>query len=576
MITNPTQHSMERRSHHHDYCRPGTYHITLHVAEGCDSILGTVVGDPMAADGTPDAPRVELSPVGQMVESELLTAIPARYPMVAIDTHVVMPDHLHALVVVTAPLINKAGRSTHLGQVIAGFKYGCTMKYRALLAKVCPAVPPPKVCPAVPPSKVCPAVPPPKVCPAVPPSKVCPAVPPPGVNPSPSPQCPAVPPSKVCPAVPPPGVNPSPSPLCPAVPPPGRVVLFAEGYCDVMPVDTAQLETQRAYIHGNPRSRLLRLSHRDWLTARRAAIPTALTLSALTAYLRRECAPSQATPELLAALAAQLLTQPTPPPQPCPPPPPPAVCPPPQVCPPVPPAGLEKKPCPPLPPAGQELVCDSYGDRSLLERRLLPVVCHRKDKPRFAEQKRRCLEEAANGAVLVSPRIAKGEQEIVDEAVHRGFPVVIIHDNGFPDRYHPSAAQLDRCAAGRLLLVTPWRYRYRPQGEAITVAECKTMNCIAQALCRQKDTWWKDSAPLRPPIVCPPIPSAGLEKKPCPPPPPPQPCLPPQVCPPVPPAGLEKKLCPPPPPPQPCPSPQVCPPIPSAGKSPSGKNPKKE
>ena len=120
---------MERRSHHHDYCRPGTYHLTLHVAEGRGCLLGTVTGDPLAADGSPEAPRVELTPVGQMVEHELLTAIHARYPMVDVQEHVVMPDHLHALVAVTAPLKNKTGRSTHLGQVIAGFKYGCTITW---------------------------------------------------------------------------------------------------------------------------------------------------------------------------------------------------------------------------------------------------------------------------------------------------------------------------------------------------------------------------------------------------------------------------------------------------------------
>jgi hypothetical protein len=76
--------------------------------------------------------------------------------------------------------------------------------------------------------------------------------------------------------------------------------------------------------------------------------------------------------------------------------------------------------------------------------------------------------------------------------VRHGFPVVLVEDNGFPDRYHPSAERLDCCTEGRLLLVTPWRYRYRPESEAITVAECKTMNCIAQALCRQSDSWWKE------------------------------------------------------------------------------------
>ena len=201
---------------------------------------------------------------------------------------------------------------------------------------------------------------------------------------------------------------------------------------------------------------------------RRGSIATALTVAALLGYLRRECAPSQATPETLAAIAGRLLTR----------------------------AGTQMPEAPGTLAAGQEILCDSYGDTALLTaRRCLPVVCHRKDKSRFDEQMARCLDEAAAGAVLVSPRIAKGEQAIIDEAIRRGYPVVLVADNGFPDRYHPSAAQLDLCAAGRLLLVTPWLYQYRGRQEAITVPECKTMNCIAQSLCHKKDSWWKDLAP---------------------------------------------------------------------------------
>lgn len=387
---------MTRRAAAHDYSRPGTYHITLHVAEGRGCPLGTVTGDPMAADGSPEAPRVALSPVGQMVEHELLTAIPARYPMVAVQDHVVMPDHLHALVVVTDMIISPSGKRLPLGQVIAGFKKGCNKRYWEMAGYGCGETASHAVADGFPVGTY-----------------------------------------KV-----------------PSNASSGRPPLFQEGYCDVMPVDEVQLETQRAYIRENPRSRLLRLSRRDLLTTQRGAIATALTLPALTAYLRRECAASQATPEALAAIAAQLLTRPT-------------------------------------ASAAPEVVCDSYGDRALLQRRLLPVVCHRRDKARFAEQKRRCLDEAQDGTVLVSPRIAKGEQEIVDEAVRHGFPVALVADNGFPERYHPSAERLDRCAAGRLLLVSPWRYVYRGKGEAITVAECKTLNCVAQALCRQDDGWWK-------------------------------------------------------------------------------------
>ena len=108
------------------------------------------------------------------------------------------------------------------------------------------------------------------------------------------------------------------------------------------------------------------------------------------------------------------------------------------------------------------------------------------------QQQARCLEEAESGAVLVSPRIAKGEQAIIDAAVQRGFPVVLIADNGFPEVYHPSTERIERCAAGMLLIVTPWQYHYRSKDENITVIECKTMNCLAQALCRTRDNWWKN------------------------------------------------------------------------------------
>lgn len=53
------------------------------------------------------------------------------------------------------------------------------------------------------------------------------------------------------------------------------------------------------------------------------------------------------------------------------------------------------------------------------------------------------------------------------------------------------ARATERCAEGRLLIVTPWVYHYRRKDEGITVMECKAMNCIAQALCRMSDDWWK-------------------------------------------------------------------------------------
>ena len=394
---NPIQHRMTRRSAAHDYTRPGLYHITMHVAETLGQPFGAVVGSLDAPDGSADAPRTALTRVGQMVEHELLTAIHAHYPMVTVQEHVIMPDHLHCLMVVSDRIISKNGKVRSLGDIITGFKVGCNRQYWEMqgMQRTNPAA------------------------------------------------------------------TLSVSGGSIAGGETARQPLFEGGYCDVMPIDARQLETQRAYIKGNPRSRLLRMSHRAWLSVQRGAITTALTPSALHGYLQRECAPHQATPEALAAIEGRLLI-----------------------------AGV--KTAGHTAPNGRFIACDAYGNRALLtEHRCLPVVCHRKDAKRYEEQKQRCLEEAAQGAVLVSACISPKEREIINESVNRGFATITVHDNGFSDRYHPSEERLGLCAEGRLLLVTPWVYQYRGKEEQVTVPFCKAMNCVVQALCSTKDSWWK-------------------------------------------------------------------------------------
>ena len=396
---------MTRRAVAHDYTRPGLYHITMHVAEHLGQPLGAVVGSLEAPDGSADAPHTALTRVGQMVEHELLTAIHQHYPMVAIQDYVIMPDHLHFLMVVTDRLVSKNGTVRSVGDVITGFKVGCNRQYWEITQRTKPA------------------------------ATLSGAGSVAGGAGSGS-----VSGGSVAGA---------------------RQPLFAPGYCDVMPVDAAQLETQRAYIKGNPRSRLLRMSNRSMLTVQRGAITTALTPAALGGYLQRECPPSVATAEALTAIEGRLLTT----------------------------AGSVSGGS----IAGKVFIsCDTFGNRALLtEHRCLPVVCHRKDGDRFSEQKQRCLEEAAHGAVLVGTRIAPKEREIMDESVNRGFSTIVIHDNGFADRYHPSADRLNLCAADRLLIVSPWQYQYRGKNEQVTVLFCKAMNCVAQALCRTRDDWWK-------------------------------------------------------------------------------------
>lgn len=392
---------MDRRSEYKNYMLPGIYHITVKAADALRLPFGKVVGDINKPDGDPDAPRVALSPVGQMVEQELLHSIAAHYPMVEVQDYVIMPEHMHFIVAVKRKIVNSLGREAHLGQVIAGFKKGCNRRYWELTGLSAPTGQQGEPAGTEPAGTGCSA---------------------------------DLPQKKRTPSW---GTT-------------GRQPLFALGYCDVMPVDAAQLEQQRAYIKGNPRSRLMRTSNREWLQPQRGGIDTALTISALCGYLQRVCPPSLCSTEALDVIKSRLLVE------------------------------------------DGKVACDTYGDRKLMEHKLLPVICHRKDVKLFTKHQARCLEEAEQGNVLVSPRIAKGEQTIMDEAMHRGFAVVLVADNGFPEVYHPSTERINRCAEDRLLLVTPWRYHYRRKDEGISVMECKTMNCLAQALCRRRDDWWKE------------------------------------------------------------------------------------
>ncbi len=415
-------HRMGRRCQKKNYRLPGTYHITINVAERQWQPLGQVVGNLDKPDGDADAPRVELTNIGKMVEEELTKSITAHYPMIEIQDHVVMPEHLHFIAVVHHDIISKSGRPTHLGQVISGFKKGCNRRYWEMTGlkaegyytkerqgneqkrqgneqkrqgKPADASIPQEGTPSL------------------------------------------------RHAVHPHGQHP------PSTGTTNRPPLFAYGYVDVMPLQPGQLDTQRRYIHNNPRNRLMRNRHPHVLHPQRGGIDTALKLPALKGYLQRECGSSLFNEETWTQLTPRLLIS----------------------------DGL--------------VTCDSYGNRQLLQHRLLPVVCHRKDKASFLLQKQQCLSAAAEGAILVSARIAKGEQEIIDTAIQQGFPVITIEDNGLTDLYHPSERRIDLCATNKLLIVTPWRYIYRHTHEPISVAECKTMNCIVQALCRTKDSWWK-------------------------------------------------------------------------------------
>lgn len=63
--------------------------------------------------------------------------------------------------------------------------------------------------------------------------------------------------------------------------------------------------------------------------------------------------------------------------------------------------------------------------------------------------------------VLVSPFIHPDERAVRDNAIQAGCSLIKVVQNGFSDRFKPSGADFDLCAAGRLLLIGPTAYSTR-------------------------------------------------------------------------------------------------------------------
>jgi REP-associated tyrosine transposase len=143
MNTNPTQHRRRSiRLKGYDYSRASAYFVTICTHERA-CLFGGVVDCEM-----------RVNDAGRMVE-ECWSAIPNHFPHVDLDAFVVMPNHVHGIIVITdrtvgaknvSPLLAKnllplpdGNTSTHkpirspsktVGSIVRSFKIGVTKWFR--------------------------------------------------------------------------------------------------------------------------------------------------------------------------------------------------------------------------------------------------------------------------------------------------------------------------------------------------------------------------------------------------------------------------------------------------------------
>ena len=111
---------MPNRLSHFDYSQPGYYFITI-CTKNHHPILRR------GAQCAP-APLPPLTSAGLAAERFLLE-IPVHYPMISVDHYVVMPNHVHLILVITAGHIGTDGRTVcapTVSRVVRGWKEAVT------------------------------------------------------------------------------------------------------------------------------------------------------------------------------------------------------------------------------------------------------------------------------------------------------------------------------------------------------------------------------------------------------------------------------------------------------------------
>jgi putative transposase len=118
------------RLHHFDYSSAGAYFVTINVND-----RGTRFGDLNTSTGT-----VTLNDAGEMID-RWWTKLPDKFSIIELDAHVVMPDHLHGIVVLNCAAMDPDLSRTSLSHAVHWFKTMTTAEYfRGVRANLWPPV----------------------------------------------------------------------------------------------------------------------------------------------------------------------------------------------------------------------------------------------------------------------------------------------------------------------------------------------------------------------------------------------------------------------------------------------------
>ena len=118
-----------------DYGSNGFYFLTI-CTKNKQPFFGTIINTSLPGNETQDLASLQATDMGR-IASQYWAEIPLHFPFVTLDEYIIMPDHLHGILLFDKPeqndwQPNKAGpQSKNLASVIRGFKAGVT-KYATM------------------------------------------------------------------------------------------------------------------------------------------------------------------------------------------------------------------------------------------------------------------------------------------------------------------------------------------------------------------------------------------------------------------------------------------------------------
>ena len=112
----------------YDYATPGAYFVTI-CTKGRKAVLSKIE---LVGEGLRALPQTKLTETGEMVEKSI-QYIAHHIPSFSIDRYVIMPNHVHLLVQITADSETGGHGGPPLHKIIGQFKSFTTHAYGAVL-----------------------------------------------------------------------------------------------------------------------------------------------------------------------------------------------------------------------------------------------------------------------------------------------------------------------------------------------------------------------------------------------------------------------------------------------------------